>query len=340
MDAPSSRFEISWLSLFRLAVFGGMIAVLILARSVMGVFVVAIVVALGLDPFVSFLERRRIPRLLGTSLVFFAAALALGAVVYLMLPIVITELGSFIAHFDETFRGLFNIGIPRGVIEQVTQNFEQALAFFSSSDFSVAGAIGSLFERLLFVAAVIVISFYLTVEEKGTERFFRVVLPDAYERAFFSVFSVFKEKIRNWFSAQLGLSLAVGGIVALGLWLLGVRYYLALGLIAAVFEVVPIIGPIITGAVGFLVAVGDSWTLGLYTLLFFFLVQQLENHILTPVVMGRAVKVHPVMVVMALLAGGEIAGFTGVLLSVPIAVAAQEVFNYLAEQKRERQGLA
>lgn len=335
----NDRFEITWSSLWRIAVFAGVIALLFLARDVIGMFIIAIVLALGLDPFVSMLERHRVPRLLGTSLVFVAGILVIGAVVYLVLPIVISELGSFIAHFSESLRGLFNIGIPERVIENVSGNLEQAFAFLSSTDFSVTGAIGSAFERLLFVIATIVISFYLTVEEKGTERFLKVILPDAYERAFLSIFTRFKEKIRNWFSAQLGLSLAVGIVVALGLWLLGVRYYLALGLLAAVFEIVPIIGPIVTGAVGFLVAIGDSWTLGLYTLIFFFLVQQLENHVLTPVVMGRAVKVHPVMVVMALLVGGTVAGFPGILLSVPIAVAAQEIFNYLAEEKRSRKGM-
>ncbi|MFH0806704.1 MAG: AI-2E family transporter [Candidatus Brennerbacteria bacterium] len=334
-----NRFEVTWPSLWRIAIFAGIVLLLILAREVIGMFIIAIVIALGLDPFVSFLERHKVPRLLGTSLVFVIGILVLGAVVYLVLPIIISELGSFIAHFNDSLRGLFNVGLPQSVIANVSGSLEQALAFLSSSDFSVTGAIGSAFERLLFVIATIVISFYLTVEEKGTERFLKVILPDAYERAFLSVFTRFKEKIRNWFSAQLGLSLAVGIIVALGLWLLGVRYYLALGLLAAVFEIVPIIGPIITGVVGFLIAIGDSWTLGFYALIFFFLVQQLENHILTPIVMGRAVKVHPVMVVMALLVGGNVAGFAGILLSVPIAVAAQEVFNYLAEEKRSREGM-
>lgn len=334
-----NRFEITWSSLWRVAIFAGVALLFILAREVIGLFIVAIVIALGLDPFVSALERHKVPRLLGTSIAFLLGIFVLGAAVYLVIPIVISELGSFVAHFNVSLRELFNVGLPESVIANVSGNLEQAFSFLSSSNFSVTGAIGSAFERLLFIIATIVISFYLTVEEKGTEQFLKVILPDVYERSVLSIFSRFKEKIRNWFTAQLGLSLAVGAIVTLGLWLLGVRYYLAIGLLAAVFEIVPIIGPIITGAVGFLVAIGDSWTLGLYTLILFFLVQQLENHILTPIVMGKAVKVHPVMVVMALLVGGSVAGLLGVLLSVPIAVMAQEVFNFLAERKHDRQRL-
>lgn len=339
MESPTTRFEITWSTLWRIAIFAGIILLLFLARDVLGVFVISIVIALGLDPFVSFLEHHKIPRLLGASIAFLFGILVLGAVVYLVVPIIISELGSFLAHFNESLTSLFNVGFPRGFIESVSGNLETAFSFLSSSNFSVTGAIGSAVERLFLLIATIVISFYLTVEERGIERFLKVILPDAYERVVLSVFNRFKEKIRNWFTAQLGLSLGVGFIVAVGLWLLGVRYYLAIGLLAAVFEIIPIIGPIITGAVAFLVAFGDSFTLGIYALIFFFLVQQLENHILVPVVMGRAVKVHPVMVVMALLVGGTVAGLPGVLLSVPIAVLAQEIFNYLAEQKRDRKGL-
>lgn len=339
MEQQSARFDVTWATLWRIALFVGIVYLMVLGREVVGVFVIAMVVALGLDPFVSAMERAKIPRLLGTSFVFLAAILVLGAAVYLVVPIVVGELVSFMTHFSESIREIFNIGLPGGFIENIRENLERGLTFLSSSDFSVTGAIGSVFHRFVLVIATIVIAFYLTVEERGAERFLKVIIPDVYERSVLSVFSRFREKIRNWFSAQLALSLAVGVVVAVGLWLLGVRYYLAIGLLAAIFEIVPIIGPIITGAVGFLVAIGDSWSLGLYTLVFFFLVQQFENHILAPVVMGRVVKVHPVMVVMALLVGGTVAGFPGILLSVPIAVLAQEMFNYLAEQKRDRRGL-
>ena len=88
-----------------------------------------------------------------------------------------------------------------------------------------------------------------------------------------------------------------------------------------------------------LVAVSQSFSLGLYALLFAFIVQQLEGHILIPIIMGRAMKVHPVVVIIALLAGAEIAGFVGIVLSVPIAVMAQETFNYFSEKKSSRTSL-
>jgi predicted PurR-regulated permease PerM len=90
------------------------------------------------------------------------------------------------------------------------------------------------------------------------------------------------------------------------------------------------------GIIAFLVAVSDSALLGVYALLFCFIVQQLENNILVPLIMGKSMKVHPVVVLMALLAGGKLAGFVGIALAVPIAVIAQEIFDYLAEAKDRR----
>jgi predicted PurR-regulated permease PerM len=88
--------------------------------------------------------------------------------------------------------------------------------------------------------------------------------------------------------------------------------------------------------VAFLVAMSDSTVLGLYAVIFFFVVQQFENHVLIPLVMGKSMRVHPVIAVVSLLAGGQLAGFVGIILGIPIAVLVQEIFNYLAARKEKR----
>ncbi|MEK7630377.1 MAG: AI-2E family transporter, partial [Patescibacteria group bacterium] len=189
------------------------------------------------------------------------------------------------------------------------------------------------------IFGTIVAAFYLIVDKDGTERLLKAILPAQYERPTLLVFSRFKDKIKNWFTAQLALSLIVGLVVCFGLWILNVRYFVVIAVLAAVFELVPIIGPVITGIVAFLAAVSDSVTLGIYAVIFFFIVQQLENHVLTPLVMGRALRVHPVIVVVSLLAGAQIAGFTGIILAVPVAVLAQEIFEYFSDRKKDREAM-
>lgn len=339
MDERLHRVEVNWSTLWKIAAFAGVLLVLYLARGVVGAFLVAAVVALALDPLVSFLERRRIPRLLGALIVFLVGIAVLVAVGYSVFPILVTELGNLVTHLNDVLSTLFGVGLPEAALRDVSGSLERALSIISTADVSLTGAIGAVFGRIVLVVATVVLSFYLTVEERGVERLLQVVLPEVYERPVLALFGRFKGRIRKWFGAQLALSLAVGALVALGMWLLGVRYFLAIGLVAAVMEVVPVIGPIVTGALAFLLAISDSAALGIYAIVFFVLVQQFENHVLAPLIMGKSMKVHPVIVVLSVLAGARVAGFVGIVLGVPIAVLAQEIFNYLADRKRQRTGL-
>lgn len=332
-------FEIGRQTIWRVFIFAGLVFLFYFARQALGVLAIAIVISLGLEPFVSFIEKRGIPRLLGVLIVFFLGLLIFSAVIYFIVPIVVLEVGGFLEHFNRSFSNIFGIGLPKALIKDFSLSLSKVLAFLTASNISVTGAIGAVFSKTVLVFSTIIISFYLTVEKNGTERLLRVILPDIYERSVLRVFENFKIKIRRWFVTQLGLSVIIGVVVSFGLWLLGVKYFLILGLMAAVFEIVPIIGPVLAGAVAFLVAVSNSFTLGLYVALFFIIVQQLENHILIPIIIGRTMKVHPVVVLISLLAGGQVAGFVGVMLAVPIAVMAQEIFSYLAEKKEQRSPL-
>jgi len=126
----------------------------------------------------------------------------------------------------------------------------------------------------------------------------------------------------------------MGLITGGGMWMLGVPYAFVIGILGGIFELVPMIGPVIVGAAAFFIAVSESFSLGIYALVFFMILQQLENHVLLPLVMGRAMRVHPLLVILSILAGGQIAGFIGILLAVPLAVLIEEVVTYVGEQRK------
>lgn len=330
------RIDLSWQTLWRFLGFCAVIAFIFFARRVIGILFVSVVVSLGLDPFVSFLEGKKINRLLGTLIVFFLLFLLISLGVYFMIPVFTIEASGFLKHLHDITYSIFGVGLPENLVEALTFSRDKVFEFLSNADISVAQTVTNLLTAGISVFATILITFYLSIEKDGTERLLKVVLPDAYERSVLKIFQHFKVKIRRWFAAQLGLSLIVGIVVAVGLSILGVRYSLVLGILAAIFELVPVIGPIFVGALAFLVAIPDSFLLGVYTIIFFFIVQQLENHVLIPAIIGRTMKVHPVVVLLSLLAGGEIAGLLGVILAVPVAVIAQEIFNHLSELKDRR----
>ncbi len=335
----TTRFEISWKMFWQIFAFIIVLLVLYFAKQAFGVLLVAIVISLGLDPIINFLEKRRINRLLGTIFVFIAGLLILSTVLYFIVPVLAFEVGRFLNDINRVITDLIGFGLPQKVIQDFSLSFDKALGVLTAAQASITGAIGVIFNRIILILTTVVLAFYLTVQKEGTSRFLQVLLPDVYEKPVLKIFNNFKIKIRRWFAAQLGLSLIVGAVMTLGLWILGVRYALILGIIAAILELVPLIGPVIAGAVALLVALSDSFTLGLYVIGFAFIVQQLENHVLIPVLMGKTMNVHPVIVIVAILAGAQIAGFVGIVLAVPIAVAAQETFSYLAEKKNHRSPL-
>lgn len=327
------QIEISWNTLWRLLVFAGIIILLYVSRQALGVLFTAIILSLGIDPAVDFFEKRGINRLIGTIVVFGLGFMTIALAVYLIVPVLAQEAGAFAIQINNTLSNLLGVGVPEAAINSLTESFSRILNIITTAEISITGAVSAALGKVVLVLSTIIIAFYLSVEKYGPERLFRVMLPRMYENQVLEVFQNFKRKIRVWLLAQLGLSIMIGALSAIGLWLLGVKYFLILGIIAAILELVPVIGPVISGVVAFLIAISQSFTLGLWVVLLFFIIQQLENNLLLPLIMRRAMRIHPVIVLIALIAGGHAAGLMGAILAVPIALLAQEIFNYLAEQK-------
>ena len=332
----TTKIEVSWHTLLKVFTFLLIGWGIYLGRGALGILFTGIVLSLGIDPIICFLEQRGVKRLLSVLIVFISAFIIIAGGIYFMIPVFSIEATGLLTQIHDIVYSTFGVGLPNNLLDAFTLGRDKLFDFLSSQNISVADTLKNFFTTGISVIATIIISFYLSIEKDGTERLLRVILPDIYEGPVLRVFHRFSVKIRKWFSTQLTLSFIVGLVVGVGMWLMGVKFAVALGILAAILELVPVIGPIIVGFVAFVVAVSDSFILSVYAVLFFFLVQQFENQILVPLIVGKTMKVHPVVVIMALLAGWEIAGFVGIILAVPIAVIAQEIFNYLAEQKEQR----
>ncbi len=336
MTNPSIRhIEIHWATLWRVFIFVALVALLYFARSAFAVLVLGVVISLGIEPLVEFLsEKLKIGRTLGVVAVLVFVLSILATSLYLVVPVVLHEIGGFVVHLTETLSSIPGITIPD--ISMQNLGLDGILNLVGNGE-SISMVISKIFKALALFFGTIVITLYLSIQKEGTEKMLKVILPAAYERPTIAVFEGFKKKMRRWLGTQVVLSVFIGLSAWLGMWLIGVRYPLVLGLLAAILEVVPIIGPIVAGSAAFFVASTDSLGLGLYVILFFFVLQQFENHVLVPLVMGKSMKVHPVLVVVSLLVGGEIAGFIGILLSIPIAVLVQEIFDHVAAHKEQNE---
>lgn len=305
-------------------------------RETVAILLLALLVSTIFDRPVDALEKYRVPRILGTVLVYAVTFVLLAFLFYTVVPIAIIE-------FNNLLKNLSGVLAENGLsLSGDLSFFDADIKYFTEALLSggvpLIEILGSLLGGVTFILAVIVLSFYLTVSRDGVSKFLVAVFPDAMEKKVVGLYANTKTRIGKWFQAQLMLSLVVGTLAFVGLSLLGVKYALVLGLIAGVLELIPVVGPIFAGALAVSVGLTSSMNIGMYTLILFLGIQQLENNVLVPIVMRRHTGVHPVMILISILGGAQIAGIVGVLLAVPTAVFLQEMAEEWMSVKSKRKG--
>jgi len=336
-----TNFEISWATLWRIFLMLVLAAALFLARDALLILFLAIIISSALDGIVSYLQRKKIPRILGTLFVFLTALVILAMLLYTLIPIVIFESKSFLENLKNIEIPVFgSLDISQfGEINKYLGSLEKSANILFSGGTSFINVITTIFGNLIFVLVTLILSFYLTVNQGGVERFLRSVLPLTQEDYIIGIYLRAKNKMGLWLRGQIILMLIVGGATVIGLWILGIKHSLVLGVLAGILEIVPVVGPIFAGSIAFLTVVSKSWTLGFYVIILFLIIQQLENHLLVPLVMKKTIGISPVVVVISILAGSQIAGFIGVVLAVPTAVVIQEVIEDWERRKLKTQRL-
>lgn len=307
----------------------GLVATLFVTREILVAVFLAIIISSALDPWVSSLERRNVPRILGTLAIYIVAILIIAVIIYLLVPVALVELNSILSNSGGFLGSIVQTFGEEGakVFNSLIQSLNEVTAGFLGGKITILTIFSRFLGGLFFAAIVFVISFYLTVGRDGVEKFLITVLPYQHHEQVLTIYERVRRKISLWFRGQLLLSLIVGLAVFIGLWILGVKYSLVLGIAAGLFELIPYVGPIFSGSMAVLFALTESVTLGMYALILFIVIQQLESHLLIPTVMGRTTNLNPVIVLVSLLMGGKIFGLIGVILAVPLAVLAQEMLR-------------
>jgi predicted PurR-regulated permease PerM len=317
--------DISWSSLWRIFTFLIFAVILLFSRDILLGLFMALVISSGLDALVDFLERQRVPRSLGVILIFLLAGIVITITIYFIIPFLVADIKSLFANDGEVLQTF----LDKLGNSEAAASFSAAIAKFSSDIFSGGYSSVAFFSRLLggvgLAAAVLMSSFYLTLSRDGVERFIRTVFPDGAGAKALRIYTRSRRKIGFWFQSQIILSFIMGLLVWGSLLLLGVKHAFVIGVLAALFEIVPFVGPIFSGAVAVLVALTTSATLGIYTLVVFVVLQQIESHFLVPLLMRKTIDMHPVVVIAALLIGVEMGGLLGALVAVPLAAVVQEV---------------
>jgi predicted PurR-regulated permease PerM len=309
---------------------------------------VSVIIASGVEQGTKALARWKIPRLGGVIIIYVAAFAVVFIALSAFLPPLFNDLTDLASGLPAKLDAITQMGTTVDPLSSITGGLARSFTLsdlivqvqkfilqLSDSVFSTASAIfGGFFSFIL----ILVISFYLSVQERGIENFLRIATPLRYEDYILDLWRRTQKKIGLWFQGQLVLGILVGLTVFVGLSILGVKYALTLGLLTAVLEIIPFFGPIISAVPGVLLGFAAGPGLGLVVLIFYIVVQQLEAHVVYPLVAKKIIGLPPLMVILALLAGAELYGFLGMVISVPFCTLLMELAGDAEKRKTAKRG--
>jgi len=320
MDNKVQQVEISYRTVVYTVLILLFLWVLFVVRDVIFLLIAAFVVMAGLHPFVDYIERLKVPRPIAIILAYvilFGVAVLIGT---LIVPPLIWQFQKLI----EQLQGYILPLLP--FLDLKSSNLADQIPKLSQNVLKITTGV---FSTVIGFFTFIIITFYMLVERRHFKKFLDNFIGGKAERKISEIVVDIERKLGAWVIGQLALAVIVGVITYIGLVLLGVEFALSLSIIAGIFEIVPIIGPIISAIPAVLVALTISPVMALLVVALFFVVQQLENNIFVPMIMRRAVGIPPLVTILALTIGGKLAGVAGVILAVPLVVASQVIFQKL-----------
>lgn len=295
-------------------------------KSILFSLLIAFIIMSALKPLVNRLVNRGIPRLISSIVVFFVFLVAFVLLVFLALPPLINETILLIKNLPYYINLVFpnqNLNFDFNFISQqligVTNSFFQILKTF--------------FSNLVFLISTLFFSYYLILEEDVIKKLV-IKFIDEKDASFLSnLFEKVERRLGSWFWGEIWLMSIVGAFTYIGLLLLQMPYALPLAVLAGLLEVVPNLGPTISAIPALIIGLSRSPFLFFANLSLYFIVQQLENNLIVPLVMKKAVNLNPLVTLLSLLIGGNIAGVLGVLLAVPITLIIETILMELTNKR-------
>jgi len=347
-------------------------ALLWFLRDIILIVLTAIVLASAVEPAVYFLAKHKvpvvkktIPRLLALVLVYGFGMLSIIGMVYFFVPAIIADVSQLIRMLPGAFDiNSFIAPVSNAVVPNVATNAiapqvnELQKGFLESANLldmfkkglESGGALKSasmFFGGVLSFVLIVVLSFYLSSQERGIENFLRLISPVKSRSYVVDLWKRSQAKIGLWAQGQLMLGIVVGVLVYLIMTILGIPSALFLAVIAMMFEIIPVFGPILSAIPGVslafinginplahALAVAPGLKAGLIVMGIYFVIQQIESHVIYPEVVRKIVGIPPVLVIIALVVGAKMAGFLGIILAVPIMAILMEFLHDVAKERK------
>ncbi|GAB7386487.1 AI-2E family transporter [Bacillaceae bacterium] len=310
-----------------------------IVKKVATPFLISVIIAYLLHPVVRMLHRRGVPRSVAVLLIYVTFVVSVSLFLINMVPVFLQQLRALTNYLPALMRTYekwlreyqdHKYQMPHGIqsgIELGINKVETSMEGYVSR--FVDSLSGTLESALLF-AVVPFIVFYLLKDMKLMQRMLLTVLPRKHRREVTRLWNAVDEALGNYIRGQLTVCGIVGLLAYLGYWLIGMPYPFVLAVFVAMMNVIPYLGPFLGTAPALLLALTVSVKKALLVIAVNFLIQIFEGNVISPFVVGRRLHMHPLLIILALLVGGEVGGIVGLILAVPVFAAAKVVVQNVA----------
>jgi len=349
MPLPSQdiHIELNTGTIIKFFLIAILIAALYYVLDVVLVVLAAIVIASALEPVIKRLGKYRIHRTVASVLIYILIAAVLAAIFIFFVPVLANDMVAFLNNLPRTislgdlWSPMQDVGVSLspGVLASHTisisdfvNNLQSILVGTSAGAFKTATLV---FGGAISFILIVVLSFYLAVQEDGVDQFLRIITPVRQHEYISGLWKRSQLKIGYWLQGQIILGIVIGVLVYVMLVIVGIPHALILALLAAVFEIIPVFGPIISSVPALIVAFTSSGLgTGLLLLGLYLIIYQFESQIFYPLVVKKIVGISPIVVILALVIGAKLAGVLGALIAVPLSAAFMEYIHDVQKRKK------
>jgi predicted PurR-regulated permease PerM len=321
-------------------------SIFVFLKSVLTPFFIAMIISYILNPVVSLLNQRKVPRTIAVLLIYSVFIASLTVIIMKITPMFIEQVNELNEHMPQlTFRAQsivdgFNQNqfLPDSVREGINRSLIKMETGISHAISNYVNQIGSTINMLFIAFIVPFLAFYILKDFQLIEKTALAIVPKKHRKQTIKLLVDIDTALGNYIRGQLLVCVIIGILAYVGYWLIGMPYPLLLASVVAVFNIIPYLGPFFGAAPALLMATTISMKMALFVIIVNLLIQVLEGNVISPQVVGRSLHMHPLFIIFALLVGGEIAGIFGLILAVPffavMKVIIQHVFMHYVHRPR------
>lgn len=333
---PQSKIlDISWATIIRIIAAFALLYFIYLVKDLLIWFLFALVISVLFNPAINFFQKLKVPRVVAAIVVYVGIFVFIGFLIFKMAPILFLELKEFSIRFPE----YFDKASPflRGLKIKALENFDSFVATIENALYgastNIFTAIGSLFGGVFASITIFTIAFFLSLEEKGIERTLYLIAPREYKKKILTIWKRTQKKVSLWFATRILGMIFVGVSTTIACFALDIKYAVFFGLFAGISDIIVTIGPLLSGGIIAILVALSSLPKALFFVVIFTIIQEIEGHILLPVLAKKFLRLPPSLVLISILVGARLWGILGAILAIPLVGMIFEFVKGLLERR-------